>query len=143
LFNDFLGWVFPTSVEHGGIGTELALGLAASFIVLLGIAAAYRLFGRGQALPAALSGVRAQAVARFWRGGWGFDWLYDRLFVRPFVRIARANQADFVDSFYTGLALVTDALHRLARLTQSGRLRWYAAVLASGAIVLLVVVMWP
>jgi NADH-quinone oxidoreductase subunit L len=81
------------------------------------------------------------AIGRFWLGGWGFDWLYERLFVRPFVWVARVNKADFIDFFYTGLARVSAAGHALLSLTETGYVRWYAAGLAAGAIIVLAVML--
>jgi hypothetical protein len=47
-----------------------------------------------------------------------------------------------VDTFYAGVARLNEiAWHGMAR-TQSGKLRWYAAAIAAGAIVLIGVVIF-
>ena len=73
-------------------------------------------------------------MRRFLLAGWGFDWLYDRLFVRPYLFVSRVNQADFVDLFFTGLALVAGGANRVLSATQSGRVRNYATALLLGAV---------
>jgi NADH-quinone oxidoreductase subunit L len=54
--------------------------------------------------------------------------------VRPFVWVARINRDDVVDSFYDGIAFVTRASWRVARETQNGQMRWYAAGVALGSV---------
>jgi NADH-quinone oxidoreductase subunit L len=74
---------------------------------------------------------------RFLRSGWGFDWLYDRVFVRPFEWLTRVNARDVVDRLVAGatggLLMV---LSRALRWTQNGRVRWYAAGAALGAVLI-------
>jgi NADH-quinone oxidoreductase subunit L len=75
------------------------------------------------------------ALHRFWFVGWGFDWLYNRVFVWPYSWLARVNRQDIVDLLYTGLALLTESLHRVFSATQSGLVRRYAMGIAIGAII--------
>ncbi len=81
------------------------------------------------------------ALHRFLYAGWGFDWLYDRLFVAPIVWFARADRNDVIDRIYDGLAAAARGLNHVLSGTESGRLRWYAASIAGGTIVLLAVVL--
>ena len=69
--------------------------------------------------------------------GWGFDALYDALLVRPFMAIARLNKNDVVDLVYALTVAVARGLHRLTALTQTGRLRWYAANMTLGLVLIL------
>ena len=52
--------------------------------------------------------------------------------------LAQVNRDDVVDLFFTALAGVVTALHRILSGTQTGRLRWYAAGIAFGAVILIV-----
>ena len=79
------------------------------------------------------------ALNRLWASGWAFDWIYDRVLVRPFVWLARVNRDDVVDSIFDLLAWIAQGLNRLLSLTQSGRLRWYAAGLTAGAVIVLAI----
>jgi len=83
-----------------------------------------------------------RVLHRFWFSDWGMDWLYDRLFVRPVVWIARVNKADVVDSIYDGLASLTTACYRVLSLTETGKLRWYAAWIAGGTVAFVAIVMF-
>jgi NADH-quinone oxidoreductase subunit L len=93
--------------------------------------------------------------------GWGFDWLYERTVVRPYVRLARINRGDifdwlidrliarpyaalarfnrgdFLDRFFSGFAQLQAAFSRILGGTQNGYVRWYAAGVAAGAILLI------
>ncbi|MCL7455416.1 MAG: NADH-quinone oxidoreductase subunit L, partial [Anaerolineae bacterium] len=104
--------------------------------VLGGIYVAYLLILRRPQIAERLSRSSfGAALHGLWFAGWGFDWLYDRILVRPFVALARANKDDVVDLFFTALAWLGTALHRLLSRTQTGRMRWYAAGIALGAVV--------
>jgi NADH-quinone oxidoreductase subunit L len=80
------------------------------------------------------AGTGGNAIQRFWLEGWGFDWLYERLFVRPIVWIARVNKGDVVDSFYKGLAQLGKLANNALSVTQTGKVRWYAAGIALGTV---------
>jgi len=110
--------------------------LAASGAAILGVLLAWWMV-LGSASARRLTD---SATGRFWRSGWGFDRLYDALFVQPVTTLARANRRDVIDFFYRAFgAAVLVASAGLAR-TQNGRLRWYAAGIALGAIALLALV---
>jgi len=142
VFSDFVKPALPAAeVAHGATSVEAALQLVAGAASLLGILAAWWLFLLRPAMVEGMVGKRlGAAVHRFWCAGWGFDWLYGRLFVKPLVGLARINKADFIDFFYGGIAAMSEWLHRALRLTQTGRVRWYAAGVAFGAVVALAIV---
>jgi len=79
---------------------------------------------------------------RFWFSDWGMDWLYDHLFVQPVVWLAKVGKGDPIDGFYAGVGRLNEIAWRGLSLTQSGRLRWYAAAIAAGTIVLIGVVIF-
>ena len=114
--------------EHAG-----ALVWITALIPIAGVVLGYLIFGGRQLSVDAL--VRSRPgdwLRRFWDGGWGFDTLYDTLVVKPFMAVARLNKNDAVDLIYELTVVVARAMHRLTALTQTGRLRWYAANMALG-----------
>ncbi|TQV71179.1 NADH-quinone oxidoreductase subunit L [Exilibacterium tricleocarpae] len=76
-------------------------------------------------------------LREFWYSGWGMDWLYDKLLVAPWKGIARFNSADVIDTVYSFIAWSNRGAHLLVSMTQTGKLRWYAATLALGTVLLL------
>jgi NADH-quinone oxidoreductase subunit L len=144
FFTDFLQTVLPSLDTHNSLnslGSEVSLQLIASLVSLAGVWSAYMLFLRHRAFTETLAGsVAGSLLRRFWSAGWGFDWLYDKIIVRPFLWTARSNKDDFIDLAYGGTAWYTEQAHRLLSLTQSGNLRWYAAILAFGAVVFVALV---
>jgi NADH-quinone oxidoreductase subunit L len=90
-------------------------------------------------ITAGLTGRLKDRLQRLWYAGWGFDWLYDLLFVRPFYWVARVNRHDVVDEVYSGVAWLSRLFHRLLSYTQTGRLRWYAAGLAGGSVIIVAI----
>ncbi|MFM7274788.1 MAG: NADH-quinone oxidoreductase subunit L, partial [Gammaproteobacteria bacterium] len=67
--------------------------------------------------------------------------LYDRLFVRPFLYIARPGRRDGLDRTMALLPATVRSLNSLVVLPQTGRLRWYVASMAIGAVLVLCTVM--
>src|SRR5581483_5774112 len=123
LFADFLRPVLAPARLLASESTELTLQLAAVVAALAGIAAAYLLFLRRDALVRAWAdSALGRALANWWRADWGFDWLYDRLFVRPYVMLAQINRRDFIDRFYDALADMSRAAHGALSDTETGQL---------------------
>jgi NADH-quinone oxidoreductase subunit L len=67
----------------------------------------------------------------------GFDWLYDRAIVRPFVALWKVNERDVADRISDGVGGLSMLFSRAFRWTQNGRVRWYAAGVAAGAVLVI------
>jgi NADH-quinone oxidoreductase subunit L len=117
-------------------GSDVALFIFSAAASFGGIYLAYLLFLKK---PDYVDDFSASTLGsflnRFFFSGWGFDLLYEVLIVSPFVRIARFNRNDFSDLIYRGIALLTSFMHQILSLSQSGNLRWYVMVLATGAVI--------
>jgi NADH-quinone oxidoreductase subunit L len=133
--SNFLNSVLPALEEvHVGPITEIVTALSASTMFALGLGLAYLFFGpKRSRLPA------RNLLEQLWLAGWGFDWFYDKLLVRPFQWLTRKTANDLVDGPVNGLAQVTVLGYRALRLTQTGRVRWYAAGLAMGTVATLAI----
>jgi len=148
-FSDFLNTAWPVAAgaelsagAHADLTVELRLQVGAAAASLIGVALAYWLF-LARPVRAPLHDPGAPGVAwirRWWFAGWGFDRVYDVLLVRPLLWAVRLNRGDFIDSIYTGLAAGLERAHRIAAGTQTGQLRWYAMVLAAGAVIVIAIV---
>ena len=143
-FTNFLAGTLPgvNQKRAGGmseLGSEGLLFLA----FIAGIVLAYFLFYRKREFAESLTGnAIGRSIREFWYSDWAMDWLYDRAFVRPIMWFARADKNDFVDSFYDGVAATWRACWRGLRVTENGRVRWYAASIAIGAVVFIVLVIF-
>jgi NADH-quinone oxidoreductase subunit L len=136
LFTNYLAPALPpTALDPAREGLELVLTLISAVLTLGGIYLAYRLYGRPGARLA--TAPPQTALAQFLRRGWDFDRLYGTLFVRPLVWFAHADKSDLVDWIYRGIAALNARLSRLLSTTVTGRLRWYAATIVGGAIILI------
>lgn len=136
LLSNFLDSALPPlNTVHVGPITEISTALCASASFAIGFGFAYFIYApwRGVLKP------REDPLLRLWYSGWAVDWLYDRLFVQPFQFIVRKSASDLIDSAYTGVAKITDFGAAALRLTQNGRLRWYATGVAAGFVVLFAV----
>lgn len=140
FFSEFLQTALPVPPESGRTGLEVGLGCATAGLVLLGIYVAYMLFlSRRTLVDALLARPGMRALHEFLAAGLGFDWLYNITLVRPFVTLARINRRDFIDFAYTGLAWLNIGANRVLSASENGRLRWYAAGIAIGAIIVVAI----
>lgn len=135
LLSAFLAPVFPAA--PAAAGEEAAPALLAALAALGGAGAAAWLFLARREVPARLAATPAgHRLHAGWAAGWGFDLLYEHLLLHPYVRLAAACRRDFFDAAFAAPAALALGLHRLLGRSQNGRLRWYAAGLAAGAILL-------
>lgn len=117
------------------------IALITMAIPFLGIVVGWLIFG---SKTINVDGIKQSGLgttlSKFWASGWGFDWLYDRLICQPFMYLARINKGDIVDAIFRFIAAAARGLHALMKLTQTGQLRWYAANMAAGLLLILVIV---
>jgi NADH-quinone oxidoreductase subunit L len=136
-----LAGVLPATSEHAAQGAKLAIGILSSAVALCGIALACGLFLGQRSIIARLTGTLAgRLLGRWWAQGWGFDALYDRLVVRPFVWFARVNIRDGIDLAILSIPAALQALNGALVRTETGRIRWYAAGMAAGALLVVAMV---
>jgi NADH-quinone oxidoreductase subunit L len=143
VFSTFMESALPAMDEGDSHAAVLLTQVIVIAITLLGVFLAYLVFLRRPELMTGLSQTpMGAAFVRFWAEGWAFDRLYNRIFVQPFLRLAGAVGHDLFDQIPDRLIAASRFFYRLLHLTQTGRIRWYAAVLAVGSILLLAVVVW-
>ena len=133
ILDDLLGPISHISHFHPAAIATMALPL-------LGILIGWLVFSGRLKVSALVESSPGDALRRFWLSGWAFDWVYDRLFVKPFVWVARVNKGDIVDIVFRITAAVIRGFHHVGALTQTGRLRWYAANMAIGLILVFLIV---
>jgi NADH-quinone oxidoreductase subunit L len=140
-FTDFLQTALPPPVEaRGAAGSEMSFEIIAGIVALIAIYLAYLLFLRSRSLVERMSmAATGKPAARFLCSGWGFDRLYDRVLVRPFLWFCRFTRDDFIDSIYDGIALLGRLCHLGLSSTETGRVRWYAAGIIFGSVVLVAI----
>jgi NADH-quinone oxidoreductase subunit L len=139
LFSHYLAHTLPNqvSVPEMDVADEARTQVTAGFMSLLGIGLAFSSFfprtsrAGGSALPS-----WHENVAALWQREWGFDHMYDRLFVRPWLSFT-STTGDAIDRAYQGFVDAISATHEHVARTQTGLVRWYAATMAIGALVLL------
>ncbi|MFO7285434.1 MAG: NADH-quinone oxidoreductase subunit L [Gammaproteobacteria bacterium] len=142
-FSDFMSTALPRAETAENETAAVMLEITAAIVSLAGIVVAYRLFfphgGRVKAPAVRERAPWPAALDRLWASGWGFDRAYDALFVKPFVAIAAALRGDPVDDAYSGVAAGLRAAWRGAAESQTGELRWYAAGMLAGLVIVLAV----
>jgi NADH-quinone oxidoreductase subunit L len=141
-FSHYLTSALPES-HHPEQSVEILLLSVAIGVSLLGLAVAYLFFlkqpQRAESFAATSWGAQ---LHRLWFSGWGFDRMYHVLFVAPVTWIAEVNKNDIVDQIYHFTAWLHRFVHQVLRTTQSGQLRWYAAGIGLGTVVVVAVVIF-
>ena len=123
----------------GELSHTSPVALITMVVPLLGILLGVLVFSGRVNVAGFVESKAGKALSRFFASGWAFDWLYERIFVKPFMWLAKANRNDAVDFVYTITKSIARGLHHIGALTQTGRLRWYAANMAIGLIVVLLI----
>jgi NADH-quinone oxidoreductase subunit L len=141
LFSSLIATSLPPAQAAAESRLEnIGLELVAACAPLAGIVVAYLLYFPGRARPARRTASRWQSIVhRAWASGWGFDRMYGAAFVTPFVAMTRALRGDAIDRLYDGLAFSIQAAWRTARRSETGKMRWYAAGMLAGVIVVLTI----
>jgi NADH-quinone oxidoreductase subunit L len=129
----------PEIAGHAADSTVFVLMGVALLIGVIGIAAAYVLYGRGptptveRLVEGPLAGAYNASKHKLW-----FDEVYDAIIVRPFKVLAR-GLFEVVDRFVidtvavNGVAFVVGLFGRVSRWIQNGNVQRYVAGLAVGA----------
>jgi len=141
-FTNFVSQALPALNQARQTGMNETASEGILFLAFLaGLALAYLLFYQKRELAESVTAnAMGRAFREFWYSDWGMDWLYDHAFVRPVQWFARADKNDFVDLFYDGVAATCRAFWRGLRTTETGRVRWYAASIAIGTVVFIILV---
>ncbi|MFG0382506.1 NADH-quinone oxidoreductase subunit L [Pseudomonas sp. zbq_18] len=138
-----LAGVLPQSIGHAGGEAKHSLEIASGAIALAGILLAALLFlGQRRFVSAVATSAPGRFLSAWWFAAWGFDWLYDKLFVQPYLLICRLLGRDPIDRSI-GLipALARGGNAALVR-SETGQVRWYAASIAGGAVLVLAAILF-
>ena len=140
----FLHSALPPTIEaRAGTLTETGSEMIAAILFLVGLYFAYLFHLKKRSLSDSLvANPIGHALDQWWYAGWGFDWIYDKVFVQPFIWVSNVNKSDFVDAFYTGVGRIADASYRWLSGTETGRVRWYATVMAAGSVLFVAMVLF-
>ena len=145
VFSLFGGWIqipVDSVFSHGEVHEEhhvsaLMHGIMIA-VPLIGIAVSYLFFMRKSfSVEKLMASPLAASLHKFWFSGWGMDALYNFLFIRPFLFLARINKNDLVDAGYALIVSLTRTAHAMIAKTQTGQLRWYAATVAFGLVLII------
>lgn len=138
LFSKLLTPLLPSINLSNEITPEWLFQVVSAIISIGGIYLAYIFFYKKSAFSVSFGKSR---LSNFFYKGWGFDRLYDVLFVTPTVWLSEINKKDFIDKFYSYIAMATSFFNMLLSRTQNGKLRWYITVLTAGIAILLTIML--
>ena len=138
-----LAGVLPQSAGHAGGEAKHSLELLSGLIAVSGIVIAALLFlGQRRVASAVAQSAPGRLLSALWFAAWGFDWLYDKLFVQPYLLLCRVLQRDPIDRGIRVIPLAARGANALLATSQTGQVRWYAASIAGGAVLVLAVILF-
>lgn len=76
-------------------------------------------------------------LTKFWFAAWGFDWFYDKVLVKPYLFFAHILRRDPVDKTFNLIPAGVVQLYKGLSATQTGSVRWYAATIAAGVVIII------
>jgi NADH-quinone oxidoreductase subunit L len=141
----------------GAVGAPLMSLLGAESeplsLPIAGTAVALALLGAGLGWRSARPGAAPDSLPEGWRAlaraaasGWGVDAFANRFVVAPAVAIARATDAIgdrmLIDGIAEGVASLASRVGGLFAEVQSGDGQWYAALMATGVVLLVAAAVW-
>lgn len=107
-------------------------------IAVFGILLAFFLFlGDSRFVKTISQTFIGRMLNKLWFAAWGFDWLYDQILVKPFLFCVRMLRRDPIDKTFNLIPAGVQQLHQLLSATQTGSVRWYAATIAAGVVIIL------
>nr|MBO2511706.1 NADH-quinone oxidoreductase subunit L [Gammaproteobacteria bacterium] len=137
-----LAGVLPESIGHAGGEGKHSLEIASGAIAVAGILLAALLFlGKRSLVSAIAASAPGRFLSTWWFAAWGFDWLYDKLFVKPYLLLCRLLGRDPIDRTIGVIPRLARGGHHAMSLTETGNLRWYAASIVGGTVLLLATLM--
>lgn len=141
-FYNFLQTSLPQPVVNSSLPVhELIMQVFYAFVSLFGMALTYIAYRYANNIINTLMNTFITSyLYKFMQAGFGFDWVYKQLFVRPYLWTARINKNDFLDRITTVCIYVFKYSNLSLSKTVTGNLRWYAACVGIGAVVLLGIV---
>ncbi|MFF7710100.1 NADH-quinone oxidoreductase subunit L [Pseudomonas sp. NPDC007930] len=133
-----LAGVLPESAGHAGGEAQHSLEIASGAIALAGILLSALLFlGKRSVATAIANSGPGRLLSRWWFAAWGFDWLYDKLFVKPYLAISHLLRKDPVDKTIGLIPAMAKGGNSAMSRSETGQLRWYAASIAFGAVLVI------
>ncbi len=148
VFSTFLGGmihppldgVLPVTAHAAGTA-KLQVEIVSGAVAIGGIALAAALFlGERRFVTWLAATLPGRLLGQWWLNGWGFDFVYDRLLVRPLCWFARTNARDGIDLAILSIPTALRSFNGVLVRTQTGQIRWYAASMALGAVLVIAAV---
>ena len=141
---NFLQLALPALNEtRAGSFSELGSEAVVTLAFIAGVFLAWLLFLKKREWADAISAPAvSRMLHRLWFSDWGMDWLYDHALVQPVNWFARADKSDWVDLINTGIAELCLVSYRGLRMTENGKVRWYAAGVALGTVIFIALVLF-
>ena len=124
-------------VPDSGSESEILSSISGGLAILGIVIAAWLYLGDRTLVTRIRENALAKAVRTWWFNAFGFDWLYDLLFVKPYMAIVAILRSDLVDLTWGVVPRLALVFHDLFGATENGRVRWYAASIAIGAVLVL------
>jgi NADH-quinone oxidoreductase subunit L len=137
FLSDLLKFFFPPIPLHPNHISEISSMIISASVSVVGITVTVLMFAKSRSLlQNAVEIAWIKTLRLFFFNGWGFDKAYKILFADTFLRITGIISADIIGMYGEAIAAISRLFSLLLNFFQNGNLRWYAASIAIGAIII-------
>ncbi len=137
LIHPPLAGVLPVSPEGEAALKHQVEWVSGSIAVIGIVLSAFLFLGESKFVKAISSSSIGKKLTKFWFVCWGFDWLYNFVIVKRFVFLTQLLRKDPIDKVFNLIPAGIGQIHHALSATQTGSVRWYAATIAAGVVVIL------
>ncbi len=137
LIHPPLEGVLPISPEGEEALKHQVEWVSGSIAVIGILLAAFLFLGEAKFVKAISTSPIGQALTKLWFACWGFDWLYNFIIVKRFLFLTRILRKDPIDKTFNLIPAGIEQVHHALSATQTGSVRWYAATIAAGVVIIL------
>ncbi|HEX4939261.1 MAG TPA: NADH-quinone oxidoreductase subunit L [Candidatus Kapabacteria bacterium] len=132
--------VLPLGAGHDGGEMKHWIELWSGAIAVAGVVLAALLFaGERRMVKVVAANPAGRALSSLWYQAWGFDRLYDVVFTKPFLWLSNILASDLLDRLTYLIAGFAKAVNLVAAAAENGQVRSYAASIAIGALLTLLI----
>ncbi|NPU92999.1 MAG: NADH-quinone oxidoreductase subunit L [Gammaproteobacteria bacterium] len=140
LIHPPLQGVLPASVGQEGGDMKHWIEIWSEAVAIAGVILAVLLFsGERRMVKAVAANPAGRALSSLWYQAWGFDRLYDVVFTKPFLWLSNILASDLLDRLTYLIAGFAKAVNMVAAAAENGQVRSYAASIAIGALLTLLI----
>ncbi|AKZ65913.1 NADH-quinone oxidoreductase subunit L [Candidatus Palibaumannia cicadellinicola] len=122
---------------------HILIEIVSSTLTIIGLCLASLLWlGPSSIINRFSANILAKYILIYWFNNWGFDYIYNKLFVQPYLAIAKLLYYDPLNLIINAIVVQIKWLGLCLKISENGKLRWYAASMSLGALIIMLLILF-